>query len=366
MTLRPIWIALTVVSLLGLSWGDKKKDQSPSSGPTPITQTGRFDIIRALNGELVFIRKPFPMGTKGLVITPDGRLVPDGQDLQQALAVNGPAAMPGDRARITNLIIKSKMIIFEINGGPLRKQKWWQRIEVGGAGGMTPVSQPPSELAKGSFVAIEFDKFVPQITPDELKQRLAGVFDFNARNSLDAYVETIPPKAKQAIKEHRVLVGMNRQMVLYSLGKPGRKIREKDGDVPYEEWIYGDPPQEVKFVRFVGDEVTRLEVMQVDGQKIVHTAKEIDLTPSTQEASAKAPKAEEASPQAPTLRRPGEKPPTVDGSVGTAGPTPSANRPAPDIGDPAGQRTPGGPPVPPMGPGPPPGGPGGPGQPFPQ
>ena len=347
MSFRPSWIAITVLLFLGLSWADNKKPQAPASGPTPISQSSRFDIIRALNGELVFIRKPFPMGVKGLVITPDGKLIPDGQDLQMAVAVNGPAAMPGDRARITNMVIKNKMIIFEINGGPMRKKRWYDHLEVGGMGGTVPVSPQSNELRKGSFVALEFDKFVPEITAEQLKQRLAGVFDFNAKSTLEAYVETIPPKAKQAIKEHRVLVGMNRQMVMYSVGTPGKKIREKENNTPYEEWIYGDPPQEVKFVRFVGDEVTRVEIMQVDGQKIVHTAKEIDLKPANQQASAEA-QPSAAPVQAPTLRRPGEKPEDTNLPTGTAaGTTPSNNRPPPDIGDPTG---PGRPPMRPTGP----------------
>ena len=342
MSFRPTWIVLTVVLFLGASWADDKKPQAAGGSATPITQSGRFEIIRALNGELVFIRKPFPMGTKGMVIRPDGTLVPDGPELQQLLTINGPAAMPGERARITNLIIKKNLIIFEVNGGPMRKKRWYDHLEVGGMGGTVPVSQQSNELRKGSFVAVEFDKFVPQITPEELKQRLAVVFDFHATSTLEAYVDTIPPKAKQAIKEHRVLVGMNRQMVVYALGAPGKKVREKDNNVPYEEWIYGDPPQEVKFVRFVGDEVTRVEIMQVDGQKIVRTAKEIDIKPTEQEqASAQAQPADTAA-HAPTLRRPGEKPEEPNPNGQTVGGTnPSGNRPGPDVGDPTGGRLPG-------------------------
>ena len=344
MHLRASSIAIALVLLLSLARADNKKPDAPANGPTPISQSGRFDIIRALNGELVFIRKPFPMGVKGIVITPDGKMIPDGADLQQAVAVNGPAAMPGERARITNMVIKKNLIIFEINGGPMRKKRWYDHLEVGGMGGTMPVSQQSNELRKGSFVALEFDKFVPQITAEELKRRLAAVFDFNAKSTLEAYVETIPPKARQAIKEHRVLVGMNRQMVIYSVGQPGKKIREKDNGIPYEEWIYGDPPQEVKFVRFVGDEVTRLEIMQVDGQKLVRTSKEIDAQAATQEASAKSKPQEPTN--APTLRRPGEKTEDMTGPPGTsAGTTPSNNRPGPDIGDPTGPRT-----SPPMGP----------------
>src|SRR5437773_12506230 len=90
---------------------------------------------------------------------------------------------------------------------------------------------------------------------------------------------TLPPKVRDAIKDHRVLVGMDREMVTYAKGRPPKKIRERDGKTDYEEWIYGDPPQDVEFVRLVGDQVIRIETMKVDGQKIVRTEKEVDIRP---------------------------------------------------------------------------------------
>jgi len=139
-----------------------------------------------------------------------------------------------------------------------------------------------------------------------LKDLLRPVFDFDSKSPVEAYLETVPPKVKEAIKNHYVLVGMNREMVTYSKGRPPKKHREKEGDIEYEEWIYGEPPKDVDFVRFVGDEVVRVETMKVGGEKIVRTEKEIDLKPAV--ASAKA--EEEAKPvNAPTLRRPGEEMP---------------------------------------------------------
>ena len=78
---------------------------------------------------------------------------------------------------------------------------------------------------------------------------------------------------------------MNREMVMASKGRPPKKIREKDGETEYEEWIYGEPPQDVDFVRLVGDEVVRLESMKVDGEKIVHTEREVDLPPTVAKSS---------------------------------------------------------------------------------
>lgn len=275
-----------------------------------------MDLIRALQSELVYIRTPFPMGKKGLTLK-DGVVSPSGKDLQMLMSMYGPAVKPGEQARITALDIKSDRIHFEINGGPVKKPKWYQRIEVGTGAGTAPVApSDPQANPRGSFVDLVFDHYVPELTLPQLKQLLRPVFDFDARSALEAYLETIPPKAKEAIKNHQVLVGMNREMVIYSKGRPPKKIREKQGETEYEDWIYGEPPQDVDFVRLVGDEVVRVETMKVDGEKVVRTAKEIDLAPKPSAAAAET--ASHAKP--PTLRRPGEELPNESPRTVTNGP----------------------------------------------
>lgn len=243
------------------------------------------------------------MGKTGLKLE-NGVTSPNGQDLEILMATYGPAAKPGDLAQITNIVIKDHSIHFEINGGPIKKKKWYQRIEVAGMGGSTPIApSDPNANPRGSFVDLEFGRSVPELTPLQLKDLLRPVFDFNSKSPIEAFLETVPPKVKEAIKNHQVLVGMNREMVIYSKGRPPKKDREKDGDTDYEEWIYGEPPKDVDFVRFVGNEVVRVETMKVDGQKIVRTEKEVDLKPAATEAA----QAEQKPVRAPTLRRPGEE-----------------------------------------------------------
>jgi hypothetical protein len=151
------------------------------------------------------------------------------------------------------------------------------------------------------------------------------VFDFDSKSPLEAYLESVSPKVKQAIKAHHVLVGMNREMVIYAKGRPGKKIREKDGEVEYEDWIYGDPPQDVDFIRVVGDEVVRVETMKVDGEKVVHTEKEIDLGgPAVATAAQK----ENKPANAPTLRRPGEQAPEAPANSGPSRPAPIPDPPS--------------------------------------
>jgi hypothetical protein len=272
--------------------------------PAKISKETREEIVHSFNEELVYIRTNFPMGRTGLKLK-SGTVTPNGLELQQLMALWGPAAKPGDRARISDVVIREDHIRFEINGGPIKKQKWYQRIQVSGASSSVPIApSDESANARGSFVDLYFDKYVPEMTGPELKQMLRPVFDFDAKSAVDAYLETVSPQIKEAIKNHHVLVGMNHEMVLYAKGRPPKRVRETPDGVEYEEWIYGVPPQDVDFVRFVGDEVIRVETMKVDGQKIVRVEKEVDLgTPTV------AQKQEVRPANAPTLRRPGEEMP---------------------------------------------------------
>jgi len=281
--------------------------------PPKISKETRQQIVHAFTEELVYIHTNFPMGQTGLKLK-DGTVTPSGLELQRLMALWGPAAKPGDRARISAIFIKEDHIRFEINGGPVKKPKWYQRIEISGANAGGPIAPSDSNAnARGSFVDLYFDKYVPEVTGPELRQLLRPVFDFDAKSALDAYLETVSPLVRAAIKNHHVLVGMNRDMVIYAKGRPPKKVREHEGgiqsEVEYEEWIYGTPPEDVDFVRFVGDEVVRVETMKVDGQKIVRIEKEVDVGAPTV-----AKKEEERPVTAPTLRRPGEEMPASNPS----------------------------------------------------
>ncbi len=68
---------------------------------------------------------------------------------------HGAAARPGDRVIISNVIIKENSIVFEINGGPKKQEKWYQHIQVGAQGQMSTVGGAPKSLeAKGSQVTL--------------------------------------------------------------------------------------------------------------------------------------------------------------------------------------------------------------------
>jgi len=285
--------------------------------------------MHVFNAELVYIRTNFPMGKTGLKLK-NGVLTPNGTDLQQLMSLWGPAAKPGDQARISDVTFKGNFIRFEINGGPVKRGKWYQHIQIGGAQSttITPGGGEQTNNPRGSYVELCFDKFIPEMTGPELKELLRPVFDFDSKSSLEAYLESVPPKVKDAITHHQVLVGMNQQMVIYAKGRPPKRVREQDGETNYEEWIFGAPPEDVDFVRFVGDEVVRVETMRVDGQKTVRIEKEVNLEQTTV-----AKKSEQQPGNAPTLRRPGEDMP--DTKRENSAPTP-VYAPQPTPGPPGG------------------------------
>jgi hypothetical protein len=168
-------------------------------------------------------------------------------------------------------------------------------------------------------MTLEFDKFVPDLSPDDVRMLIQPVLDFRTKSPIQAYTDTLPPKLKQAILDHQALVGMNRKMITYALGSPEQKVREKDGETPFEEWIYGTTPKPVQFVRFKGDRVVRIETASNGKPPVIRSEDETDGYLGTQDirtvgagdavASANGERGPSA---APTLRLPGEAaPPTA-------------------------------------------------------
>lgn len=293
----------------------------------------RMQLIRVMDAEFVHVRKYFPVGEKNMVIAPDGLVKPGDAELYRMAQTNGAAAKLGDRVQITNIVFKEKSIYFEINGGPKKKTKWYQHIQVSGMGGSTGGVDPNQAQPTGAAVTLEFNKHVPEMTGAELKQMLTPVLDFSVKTAAEVFVDTLPPKIKEAVKKHEVLVGMNHDMVVMAKDRPQQKVREKDDKgKEYEEWIYGAPPQDVVFVRFTGDEVVQVKTAKVGGQMIVKTEKEVDVkdgvptlaalksSDNPQEVSG-APQQDQPT-HKPTLKRPDEQPdPMTQPASGTSSST---------------------------------------------
>lgn len=287
----------------------------------PVDEATRMHLIQLMDAEFGHVRKYIPLGDKALVIDPQGRVTPNDVSLFQQIQARGAAAKVGDKVQITNVVFHEKSIYFELNGGPKKKTKWYQHISVGvggSGGGVTPINGEEAQPTGAAFT-LQFSKQVPDMTLDDLKKLLGPVIDFSSKSAIEVYTETLPPKIRNAIKNHEILVGMNRDMVIMAKDRPEQKVREKDDKgKEYEEWIYGKLPQDVVFVRLVGDEVTMVKIAKVAGQVIVKTEKEVDVkdgvaslaalqaNPSPQDA-ARQPEEPQQPTRKPTLRREGEQ-----------------------------------------------------------
>jgi len=116
---------------------------------------------------------------------------------------------------------------------------------------------------------------VPDMTGMQVEALVKPIVDFNLKNPVQAYADTLPPWLKKSIMDHQVLVGMNTDMVIASLGQPRSKVREREGQMPFEEWIYGEPPDPVQFVRINGNRVIRVEVAKVGESPEIRTENEM-------------------------------------------------------------------------------------------
>jgi hypothetical protein len=292
----------------------------------------RLELIRVMQSEQGFAMRPLPRGHKGLVLVANGKLEPAGEAYLNMTATEGVCANPGDRVVITDVKFDRNKLIFEFNGGPDLKHRFLRHIEVGGGMGTAPVVQDDGSTATGARLTLDFKERVPVLSGADVKALLAPLISFDVKTPIQAFTDTLPKQLKDAILAHQVLVGMSTDMVMFAKGQPVTKTREMDGLEPFEEWIYGKPPEPVYFVRINGNRVIRLEIAKVgepiqvfatdvvsglmrsDGTPViaqntkVHTVKEGDESPDADTHAATAP---------PSLRNAGEQ--IGDGQDHTAG-----------------------------------------------
>lgn len=246
--------------------GDAK---SPASKSATLTETSRFALIRFVSGEFAKARKPIPAGKDGFTLYTDKPL--NQEYLDRTVATHGAAINTGDRTQITKLEFHEHTIIVDINGGGRPKSHWWQNIQVG-MGGQYPQTQttttpedqqgPPGiQPGAGGTLYLQFPKAVPDLTPDDLKKLLSPFLDFGGEHSAAVqWIDTLPPEMKKAITDRHAVLGMDRDEVVAAMGKPDRKVRERDSEgYDTEDWIYGHPPDKTIFVHFRGDKVSSIK-----------------------------------------------------------------------------------------------------------
>jgi hypothetical protein len=297
---------------------------------TELDPKTRIELMRFLQSDQGFAMRPFPRGHRGLTLVANGKLEPAGEAYLSMVTSAGLSAKPGDRLVITDVKIDHTRMVFDLNGGPDPRHRFLRHIQIGAGPDMNPVVQDNSsgQEPAGSRLTLTFKERIPELTGKDVEALLAPLISFEVKTPVQAFTDTLPPKLKQAILDHNVLVGMSTDMVIFAKGQPERKVREMEGQMPFEEWIYGKPPSDIEFVRINGNPVIRVELAKVGKPPEIFTKDEVegmmrtDGTPLSPEvANAHTVKLgdvqrdpdKQAPAAPPSLRKPGESIPADDG-----------------------------------------------------
>jgi hypothetical protein len=288
----------------------------------PLDERGRLDLIRNLESEQGFAHRELPAGA-GLTLMANGNMTPSGEDYKLMLYQKGQSAGPGDRVEISSIKFGGDRLIIDFNGGPYAKHRFLSHIAINDM-----QLAPEGPIAYGFRVTLVFEGGLPEASAAEIKALLDPLVDFKAKSAAEAFANTLAPKVRQAVLEHRILVGMNRRTVIASLGEPQTKHREhavseNENSPVLEEWIYGQPPQPTQFVRFKDGKVVRLEIAAIGKPIEVYDHNEVDDKPepsllarSITNGDAQAdPGEQHRAARPPTLLKPGEKSEGEDGAT---------------------------------------------------
>lgn len=236
----------------------------------------RLELIRLLQSEQGFAMRPFPRGHRGLTLEANGKLEPAGEGYLNMVTTEGLSAKPGDRLVLSDIKFEHSRIVFDLNGGPDAKHRFLRHVQIGAGPDLNPVMQADGSDPAGARLSLTFHGGVPLLTGAEVKSLLSPLISFDEKTPIQAFTDTLPTLLKDAILNHHVLVGMSTDMVLFARGAPDSKSREVDGQMPFEEWMYGKPPQEVDFVRINGNRVIRVEVAKTGELPVIFTKDEVE------------------------------------------------------------------------------------------
>jgi hypothetical protein len=231
----------------------------PTSLPagSKLTNDERIELVRGLTAEYATVKALLPRSKKPLEFEAKGDY--DKKAWAEIAKESGPAARTGDLVQVTRIDIEDDKIVLQINGGFKGGRKWYQGVQIGMGGNTAPISNNDTNAPGGTAIAVVFHKPLEPVKASEIKKLLAPVLDFERRSVTEIYSETLPPEVQQAIKEKRVLVGMDRDQVFMAVGRPQHKSRETKDGLEVEDWVFGTPPGKITFVTFNGDKVIKVK-----------------------------------------------------------------------------------------------------------
>lgn len=223
-----------------------------------LTEDDKLEIIRGLTAESGTVKTYLPRSKKPLAYESTGHW--DKAEWEQIGHTYGPAARVGDLVEITKVTFEKDRILLEINHGLKAGGHWYDHVQVGMGTQTSPIgANQNSSAASGTNIALLFEQPIPDVSTADLKKMLAPIIDFSKQSVTENYVASLPAPIQKAIKEKKVIAGMDRDQVLMAVGKPRLKDRETRDGTDYEDWIYGLPPGIVTFVTFDGSKVVKVK-----------------------------------------------------------------------------------------------------------
>jgi hypothetical protein len=244
MLYRSVLVGLLCLTLGGPLWAQISRD-------------AKFEILRTVMADQAASRIALPFGTGGVEVSDAGEV--NKQKLDTDLKKNGQSIEVGKVVTVTEISFGEDKIEIELDGGGKNKKGFLDRLEVGLGSQTRPVSNDDPKKAKGSKVVLKFaEKIPPDLTPDQLKQLLNPILDFERRNFLKTGIDALPPEFQEAVKVKEARIGMDRSTVILALGRPDRKVREKVDGIETEDWIYFQRGLRAQFVTFENDVVVRI------------------------------------------------------------------------------------------------------------
>jgi len=241
-------VPIAILTLAGLLAADK------------LSFEDRIELTRGLTAEYATVKVLLPRSKKALEFDAKDHSY-DKKQWEAVAKEYGPAARNGDLVQVTKVLLESDRIVLEINGGFKGGRKWYQGVQIGvNNGSMQPVGTNDSNAPGGTSLVLLFHKPLEPIKAAEIKKMLASVLDFEKHSVTENYTETLPPQVQAAIKDKRVIEGMNREQVVLAMGRPDHHSREVTPEgLEVEDWVYGKAPGKFTFVTFKGDKVIKVK-----------------------------------------------------------------------------------------------------------
>jgi len=230
-------------------------------GRAQISRDAKYEILRTVIADQASARIALPFGDDGIEISDSGQINKD--KLSRDLQKNGQSIETGKVVTVTDISFDDNKINLELDGGGKNKKSFLDRIQVGiGSGNTTtPIGRDDKTAkAKGSKIVVRFAMKVPaELKPDQLREILNPILDFNKHNFMKTGIDALPPEFQEAVRAKEARIGMDRSTVIMALGRPDKKFRDSKDS---EQWLYYLRGIRALFVTFENNVVVEIKQYQ--------------------------------------------------------------------------------------------------------